>query len=350
MNLFQRRFFLILPLAALVLFSFQTLVFAFPILEIRSNGLRNIPPPSQDGTLYNPAKRNDLFNEKRAPEKKEGLSDIYVNSLVKKWIKQVNRTAQAMANFDNGGSPASFHLGMAQAVKGEGSGTSDDSTSKDLTLVSSDPLPVVTREGIEGDVGESPAIPGVPKETPELLEAPTSSEMDLSLLGDMDGNGEFDLEDAFAIAQIAYGQRQATPEELVRADLNRDGAVDRDDVMLAAMLYSGVLTLEQIQDPNFNLASLLDENGNYFQQGSSINAGSGQVTGWQVMIGNFSDEEVAMFMKRLLAYLEKLKGMLAEMQGAEPANSDDVALLEKMVGFAQDLRQGKSDYTPPSFR
>jgi len=67
----------------------------------------------------------------------------------------------------------------------------------------------------------------------------------------------------------------------------------------------------------------------------------------QLVIGDFSVEQMKAFMARLLAYLEELKKMLAKIGDAEyDPGQGDMALLEALIAFADAYRQGEYDYAP----
>lgn len=51
-----------------------------------------------------------------------------------------------------------------------------------------------------------------------------------SRVGDVDGNGIVDVQDAIQILEVVQGYRSATPDQLL-ADPNGDGALDLDDAL-----------------------------------------------------------------------------------------------------------------------
>ena len=58
-----------------------------------------------------------------------------------------------------------------------------------------------------------------------LIEAGSST-----LAGDVDGNGQIDLQDAIAVLEVVQGYREPTAEEL-RGDPNSDGVLTVDDAL-----------------------------------------------------------------------------------------------------------------------
>ena len=215
--------------------------------------------------------------------------------------------------------------------------------------------------GVEGgdDTGGSlaqttetpPASPDVAPATPaeatplegETAQAEVTDETASSVFGDMNGDGVFDFWDAVFITQMAYGERDGTDAERTAADLNQDGVVDLSDAYLAVLVFTGVLTEDQAR--TVDLSTILDSNGFYVQQGSSvdIHGNEGVIRVWQHVIGQMSEEDMRRFMDQVLAALKELKKALARSRHARVSHEDE-ALLDALTTFATDFRLGKYDY------
>ena len=61
------------------------------------------------------------------------------------------------------------------------------------------------------------------------------------ILGDMNGNGVIDFDDAGLIYAYYNGREKLTEEQLARADVNGDGNVNYDDAGLVYAFYNGKL-------------------------------------------------------------------------------------------------------------
>jgi len=166
----------------------------------------------------------------------------FIKRLMKEMVGRVKR----LTRFNQKrGSSASFNLAMMGSENGgEGEGEAS---------------PTGTTEEIMGAEGDVDPI----------------ASAGLDSLGDVDGDGDFDLDDAVAINQIAFGVRDGTDAERARADLNQDGTVDKKDAMLAALLYTGVLTFDELLDPDFNMEALLTDEGYYYEQSYEIDPDGG---------------------------------------------------------------------------
>lgn len=58
-------------------------------------------------------------------------------------------------------------------------------------------------------------------------------------LGDLNGDGELDMRDAFALYATASGDAELTPEQEAVADMNDDGEIDMRDAFSLYQIASG---------------------------------------------------------------------------------------------------------------
>lgn len=141
-------------------------------------------------------------------------------------------------------------------------------------------------------------------------------------IGDMNGDGVFDFEDAVIIAQIVYGTRGATSEELTIADLNQDGEVNQWDAFLGALIYTGVITLEEAKTATPESLGL-DERGIYSHTETVIDPEKGTIYLKNVTVGNLTDEDIERLMKTLVEHIERLLKLMAKLKGAESVSGWD---------------------------
>lgn len=59
------------------------------------------------------------------------------------------------------------------------------------------------------------------------------------LLGDADGNGQVNINDAISISQFLLGKLQVTPAQFTAMDINQDGAVTKTDALMVQYVEAG---------------------------------------------------------------------------------------------------------------
>ncbi len=103
---------------------------------------------------------------------------------------------------------------------------------------------------------ETPAIENI-DETPQKL---------TYKLGDLNNDGKVDFDDVLILKDVLDGKRKLTEEELLRADLNQDGEIDYKDLN---MLIDTVIESKRAEDRVMGLQGRYDELQTHHEDGTS---------------------------------------------------------------------------------